>query len=154
MSLSKSSQIFRFSWQPSKQVAVFVLLTFCIAQGCLLLSALPTPIKCLLAIIASLYTARSIRQYYCQPKTQFFSNSQGLYCERQLGITEDLANRQWQDWGFIFVLNAQLNGKNSHWFWLSHQLSELEKRELRLMMRANQKKVAHQLPCITTNPVL
>jgi len=56
--------------------------------------------------------------------------------------------------GFMIVLTAQVNGKNKYWFWLMHQLTPSEKRTLRLLIRADQKIVFAQMPCITTNPVL
>lgn len=154
MSLSTSSLIFQFSWRPSKHVLVGIVLLMCIALCCLYLSALSLLIKSIIAVLASLYFIVEIRTYYRQSCMQFFSNQHGLQCAGTDGVIGQLNQLQWQDWGYIIVLNAQLHDKHTHWFWLTYQLSELEKREFRLLMRANQKKATGQLPSIATNPVL
>jgi hypothetical protein len=154
MSLSKLSPIFQFSWQPSKYVIIGVLFIYCIALGCLYWSNLPMLIKAILVVIVSLYTIVEVRKYTLQLKTLFFSDHLNVQCQQGLCNIMQLHNLQWQDWGFVIVLNARLNAKKIQWLWLMHQLSISEIRQLRLLIRAEQKKVATYLPPITTNPVL
>jgi hypothetical protein len=96
----------------------------------------------------------AINKYSAHTKTQFFIQDSTLNCQNEHGITEILEHHVWQDWGFMIVLQATVVGKKCHWFWLMYQLSSVEKRMLRLLMRADQKIVFAQMPCITTNPVL
>ena len=154
MSLSKSFQIFQFNWRASSQVIVFIWILFGLAQACLFLSGIPILYKIALCVLSCIYTAFAINKYGAQTKTQFFTHDATLNCQNEHGITERLEQYQWQDWGFMIVLSAQVNGKNKYWFWLMHQLVPSEKRTLRLLIRADQKIVFAQIPCITTNPVL
>ena len=139
MSLSKSFQIFQFNWRASSQVIVFIWLLFGLAQACLFLSGIPILYKIALCVLSCKYTAFAINNYGAQTKTQFFTRDATLNCQNEHGITERLEQYQWQDWGFMIVLSAQVNGKNKYWFWLMHQLVPSEKRTLRLLIRADQK---------------
>ncbi len=154
MSLSKSFQIFRFSSQASSQLVVLVVFVFCLAQACLFISGISILYKIVLCVLACIHTAFAISKYVAQTKTQFFTHDSTFTCQNEQGLNERLEHHVWQDWGFMIALTAQVNGKNKHWFWLMHQLTASEKRALRLLIRADQKIVFAQMPCITTNPVL
>jgi hypothetical protein len=109
---------------------------------------------CFTAITAIVYVTICLRNYWRLPPVKFNSRNASLFCQTENGDTVELKQLQWQDWGFIFVLYGYLNGYQSHWFWLSHQLNECERREMRLMIRSHQNKVCRSMPSITTNPVL
>lgn len=154
MSLSKSSQKFLFSWHPVKQLLVFQYLVICIALICIYTTGMHWLIKCIISAIAIAYGLASLRAYWRQPITHFLSRDATLFCQHNTEHAIELQQLQWQDWGYLLVLQALKEGKQIQWIWLDWQLNESEKRNLRLTIRCYLRKDCISMPSITTNPVL
>ncbi len=111
-------------------------------------------LKLALMLLAAGYAAYSFRHYTQQAECVLVSNAQGALFLSHNKTQQPLQQVLWRDWGFCIELQAMLQGKVIRKCWLSARLPLAQCRQLRLLIKAQNRHAANSLPSVVTNPVL
>jgi len=103
---------------------------------------------------AVLYAAAGFRTYAKRPASVLESEASGTLLMAAQGDRQHLSGPVWRDWGYLIELSGRLDGNRHVWFWLAACVDGAQLRQLRLLIKAQDKKAASTLPSIITNPVL
>jgi hypothetical protein len=118
------------------------------------ISGLSMPLKIALMLVAVCYSAVSLQCYKKQAVYVLESNASGVLFFERDGMRHVLESASWRDWGFLIELQVIMQGKQVSKFWFCARLNPAKLRQLRLIIRAQNRKAVNSLPSIITNPVL
>jgi hypothetical protein len=154
MKLLASFPICRVSCQPDALVMYSLLVLAVLAICSIAISGLSMPLKIAMMLVAAGYAAVSLQRYKKQAVYVLESNASDVLFIELDGMRHALQSASWRDWGFLIELQASMQGNQLSKFWLCARLEHDQLRHLRLLMKAQNKKVGKCLPSIITNPVL
>jgi hypothetical protein len=146
--------ICRINCQPDALIVFGMPVLALLAIISISLSGFGMPLKLVLILSAAGYAMHSFQQYRKQAAYILESNAQGilfLSCDNAQHALEHIV---WRDWGFLIEYQAQMQGKSVSKFWLSARLPTAQLRQLRLLIRLQNRGADNSLPTLITNPVL
>lgn len=154
MPSSASFPVFRIDWRPDPYVIGAVPVLAGLSMYGVIMSGLSSGLQMAAVSGAVLYAAVSLRTYAARSALALESEASGALLIAAQGNRQHLADPVWRDWGYLIELSGRLHGNRRTWFWLAARMHAAPLRQLRLLIRAQDKKAASTLPSIITNPVL
>jgi hypothetical protein len=154
MPSSASFPVFRIDWCPNPYVMGAIPVLAGLSIYGVVMSGLSSGLQPVIISGAVLYAAASLRRFATRPAMMLESEASGALLITVQGNRRHLADPVWRDWGYLIELSGRLNGNERTWFWLVARMDAAPLRQLRLLIRAQDKKAASALPSIITNPVL
>jgi hypothetical protein len=146
--------ICRIDWRPDPYVKCAIPVLLVLSIYALVMSGLTSGLQAVLVLGAVLYAAVSFRRHVRQPAFRLESTAGGRLWVSEQGNRQLLGSPVWRDWGYLIELSGRLDGNRHVWFWLAACVDGAQLRQLRLLIKAQDKKAASTLPSIITNPVL
>lgn len=154
MPSSASFPICHIDWRPDPYVIGAIPVLAVLSLYAIVMSGLSSGLQLAAVSAGVLYAAASFRIYATRPSLQLESGTSGALWIVRPGMRQHLADPVWRDWGYLIELSGRLNGNERAWFWLVARMDAAPLRQLRLLIKAQDKKAASTLPSIITNPVL
>ena len=154
MPSSVSFPICRIDWRPDPYVIGAIPVFAGLSIYGIIMSGLSSGLQLAAISGAVLYAAANLRIYARRPALMLESEASGALLITVQANRRQLANPVWRDWGYLIELSGRLDGNRHTWFWLAARMDAAPLRQLRLLIRAQDKKAASTLPSIITNPVL
>jgi hypothetical protein len=146
--------ICRIDWRPDPYLLCAIPVLLVLSIYALVMSGLTSGLQAVLILGAVLYAAVSFRRYVRQPAFRLESTAGGRLWVSEQDNRHHLGSPVWRDWGYLIELSGRLDGNRRVWFWHAARMQSAQLRQLRLLMKAQDKKAASTLPSIITNPVL